>query len=104
MSEKKILEKNSIISSEEISKINVGLFSLNKMGTNKKEMPIKKKSNIDKLKKQISKDVKKTISSAVANAENNYQYDIDKLIIKEHHILINYYKNIYFEYNLINNV
>ena len=33
--------------------------------------------------KRISNDVKKTISSAVANAENNYQYDIDKLIIKE---------------------
>ena len=33
--------------------------------------------------KRISKDVKKTISSAIANAENNYQYDIDKLVIKE---------------------
>ena len=33
--------------------------------------------------KRISKDVKKTISSAVANAENNYQYDIDKLVVKE---------------------
>ena len=33
--------------------------------------------------KRISKDVKKTISSAVCNAENNYQYDIDKLIVKE---------------------
>ena len=33
--------------------------------------------------KRISKDIKKTISSAVANAENNYQLDIDKLIIKE---------------------
>ena len=33
--------------------------------------------------KRISKDIKKTISSAVANAENNFQYDIDKLIIKE---------------------
>ena len=33
--------------------------------------------------KRISKDIKKTISSAVANAENNYQYDIDKLIVKE---------------------
>ena len=33
--------------------------------------------------KRISRDVKKTISSAVANAENNYQYDIDKLIVKE---------------------
>ena len=33
--------------------------------------------------KRISNDVKKTISSAVANAENNFQYDIDKLIVKE---------------------
>ena len=33
--------------------------------------------------KRISKDIKKTISSAVANAENNYQYDIDKLIVHE---------------------
>ncbi len=33
--------------------------------------------------KRISKDVKKTISSALANAENNFQYDIDKLIVKE---------------------
>ena len=33
--------------------------------------------------KRISNDVKKTISSAVANAENNFQYDIDNLIVKE---------------------
>jgi len=33
--------------------------------------------------KRISQDVVKTISSAVANAENNFQYDIDKLFIKE---------------------
>ena len=33
--------------------------------------------------KRISKDIRKTISSAIANAENNYQYDIDKLIVKE---------------------
>ena len=33
--------------------------------------------------KRITKDIQKTISSAVANAENNFQYDIDKLIIKE---------------------
>ena len=35
--------------------------------------------------KRICKDVKKTISSAVSNAENNYQYDIDNLFIKEAH-------------------
>ena len=33
--------------------------------------------------KRISKDIKKTISSAVANAENNFQHDIDKLFVKE---------------------
>ena len=33
--------------------------------------------------KRISKDIKKTISSAIANAENNYQYDIDNLVVKE---------------------
>ena len=33
--------------------------------------------------KRISKDVQKTISSAIANAENNFQYNIDNLIIKE---------------------
>ena len=33
--------------------------------------------------KRITKDIRKTISSAVANAENNYQYDIDKLVVKE---------------------
>ena len=33
--------------------------------------------------KRITKDIRKTISSAIANAENNYQYDIDKLIVKE---------------------
>ena len=33
--------------------------------------------------KRISKDVKKTISSAIANAENNFQFDIDNLVVKE---------------------
>ena len=33
--------------------------------------------------KRISQDIKKTISSAVANAENNFQYDIDNLVVKE---------------------
>ena len=33
--------------------------------------------------KRITKDIKKTLSSAVANAENNFQYNIDKLVVKE---------------------
>ena len=39
--------------------------------------------NLSFSEKRISKDVKKTISSAIANAENNFQYDIDNLIVKE---------------------
>ena len=33
--------------------------------------------------KKVANDIKKTVKSAIANAENNYQYDIDKLIVKE---------------------
>ena len=33
--------------------------------------------------KRITRDIRKTISSAVANAENNFQYDIDNLVVKE---------------------
>ena len=39
--------------------------------------------DLDFSEKRITKDVVKTISSAVANAENKFQYDIDKLFIKE---------------------
>ena len=33
--------------------------------------------------KRIAKDVSKTVKSAISNAENNHQLDIDKLIVKE---------------------
>ena len=36
--------------------------------------------------KRISKDVTKTVKSAISNAENNYQYDIDNLFIKEAYV------------------
>ena len=36
--------------------------------------------------KKVAKDIKKTVKSAVANAENNYQYDIDNLYIKEAYV------------------
>ena len=39
--------------------------------------------DLDFSEKRITNDIKKTLSSAVANAENNFQYDIDKLIVKE---------------------
>ena len=36
--------------------------------------------------KKVAKDVSKTVKSAISNAENNYQYDIDNLIVKEAYV------------------
>ena len=36
--------------------------------------------------KKIAKDVSKTVKSAIANAENNYQFDIDNLFVKEAYV------------------
>ena len=36
--------------------------------------------------KRISKDVSKTVKSAISNAENNYQFDIDNLFVKEAYV------------------
>lgn len=36
--------------------------------------------------KRIAQDVKKTLESAVANAENNHDLDVDALIVAEAHV------------------
>ena len=36
--------------------------------------------------KKVAQDIKKTVQSAVANAENNYQYDVDNLYVKEAYV------------------
>ena len=36
--------------------------------------------------KKIAKDVSKTVKSAISNAENNNQFDIDNLFIKEAYV------------------
>ncbi len=36
--------------------------------------------------KKVAKDVSKTVKSAIANAENNYQFDIDNLFVKEAYV------------------
>ena len=57
----------------------------------------KKGSDVDKIKNKLSKitrsevslnikEIKKTVQSAIANAENNNQYDIDNLYIKEAYV------------------
>jgi len=58
-------------------KVNLILKSITGMGVNEAV------KNLIFSRKRIAHDIKKTVQSAVANAENNYQYDIDKLYIKE---------------------
>ena len=36
--------------------------------------------------KRIAQDVSKTVKSAISNAENNHQYDIDNLFVKEAYV------------------
>jgi large subunit ribosomal protein L22 len=36
--------------------------------------------------KRIARDVKKTLESAVANAENNHDLDVDSLVVAEAHV------------------
>ncbi len=36
--------------------------------------------------KRIAKDVKKTLESAVANAENNHQLDVDSLVVSQAYV------------------
>ena len=81
-------KNNNIVDSKEVKSINKNVRS-----STRKLKPILKSivgknvnvaiRNLTFSDKRISNDIKKTISSAIANAENNFQYDIDKLIVKE---------------------
>ena len=83
MSKKKRIENNKIVKSinnnirSSVRKLNPILKSI--VGK-KVDVAIR---DLQFSEKRITKDIRKTINSAVANAENNYQYDIDKLIVKE---------------------
>ena len=81
-------KKNKIIENKLVRSVNKNVRS-----STRKLKPILRSivgKNVDKVirdltfsDKRITKDIKKTISSAVSNAENNFQYDIDNLIVKE---------------------
>ena len=42
--------------------------------------------DLDFTRKKIATDISKTVKSAIANAENNHQYDIDNLFVKEAYV------------------
>ena len=85
MSKKKKIIKNQ---NKEVRSINNNIrSSIRKLNPILRQIVGKKVDivirNLQFSEKRITKDIKKTISSAVANAENNFQYDFDKLIVKE---------------------
>ncbi|MFL2895079.1 MAG: 50S ribosomal protein L22 [Candidatus Pelagibacter sp.] len=85
MSKKKKIIKNK---NKEVRSINNNIrSSIRKLNPILRQIVGKKVDiairNLQFSEKRITKDIKKTISSAIANAENNFQYDIDKLIVKE---------------------
>ena len=83
MSKKNKIEKNKTVKSinnnirSSVRKLNPILKAI--VGK-KVEVAIR---NLHFSEKRITRDIRKTISSAVANAENNFQYDIDNLVVKE---------------------
>ena len=53
---------------------------------NRKIINCKKCIRLVSFRKKIAKDVSKTVKSAISNAENNHQYDIDNLFVKEAYV------------------
>ena len=85
MGKKKKIDKNK---DKTVKSINNGVrSSVRKLNPILKSIVGKKVDvairNLQFSEKRITRDIRKTISSAVANAENNFQYDIDNLVVKE---------------------
>ena len=85
MGKKKKIDKNN---SKTVKSINNGIrSSVRKINPILKSIVGKKVDvairDLQFSEKRVTRDIRKTISSAVANAENNFQYDIDNLIVKE---------------------
>jgi len=85
MSKKKKIEKNK---NKTVRSINNNIrSSVRKLNPILKDIVGKKVyvaiRDLEFSEKRVTRDIRKTLNSAVANAENNYQYDIDNLIVKE---------------------
>ena len=85
MGKKKKIDKNN---NKTVKSINNGIrSSVRKINPSLKSIVGKKVDvairDLQFSEKRVTRDIRKTISSAVANAENNFQYDIDNLIVKE---------------------
>jgi len=60
---------------------------LNQVASSIRGLPVERALNdLHFNRKRISQEVKKVLESAVANAENNHQLDIDALVVKEAYV------------------
>ena len=73
----KAINKNVRSSSRKIAII------LNHIRGKKADVAIR---DLEFARKRIAHDVRKTVKSAIANAENNHQYDIDNLYVKDAYV------------------
>ena len=85
MGKKKKIDKNNV---KTVKSINNGVrSSVRKLNPILKSIVGKKVDvairDLQFSEKRVTRDIRKTINSAVANAENNFQYDIDNLVVKE---------------------
>ncbi len=67
--------------------IRVSPIKLNEVAAMIRKKPVDKAlATLEFSRKRIAREVKKTLESAIANAENNHGLDIDNLIVAEAHV------------------
>jgi large subunit ribosomal protein L22 len=67
--------------------IRVSPQKLNLVAASIRGKPVQKAlAELEFSRKRISEDVRKTLESAIANAENNHDLDVDALVVKEAYV------------------
>ena len=78
------MDINKIKATARATNLRISQQKLNLVAKSIRGKAIKKAiDNLTFSKKRISKDVLKVLNSAIANAENNYSLDIDRLVVDE---------------------
>ena len=84
MSSKAKIEENNLEAKASIKSLKTSAQKVNLVLQTIRGLNVEKAINILEFsRRRIANDVKKILKSAVANAENNHQLDIDKLYVKE---------------------
>ena len=88
MSQKKQARRLSPVEAKaRVSTIRTGLRKLNVVAQSIRGLKVQKALNeLEFSPKRIAKDVRKALQSAISNAENNHNLDIDNLIVAEAYV------------------